>query len=317
MITEYFDIEGVQTENIINFPDQTDLVYDGNSKLSDIQYPDDELELLVGVESALYSYSIDGGQTWLENVNLVDAGSYKVKLHFIMEDGYAQIDDVVKNVTILPLEFENVWTSSNLSVDFANRNIIIDDLDDLTLRLSEFGSELVYGVDYEIDTTFENNGYLNNFNVGQATLRLKSLNPNFSGTKLIQFSINPLDLSEKVLFNDFQEEWIFNGKDIEPTFSLSYNGLNLVKDTDYIVEYSNNKFAGTGNVNISFSNNYCGYDAKSFTIKPFELDISCLEFEDETFVYNATEQKIEISDSSLGTLIYNIDPVFAKMLFNQ
>lgn len=139
---------------------------------------------------------------------------------------------------------------------------------------------------------------------------------NFTGNREISFIINPLTInSTQLAFGNLQTEWIFNDTTIEPTFDLSYQGTNLVKDTDYTITYQNNKFAGTGRIGVKFKGNYDGNVAKTFNINPYELDVSCLAFEDTSLVYNSTEQKIEITLQSLGTLLAN-NPNFANLLYN-
>lgn len=63
-----------------------------------------------------------------------------------------------------------------------------------------------------------------------------------------------------------QESYVYNGMARKPDVTVTYQGKKLVKNTDYVVAYSNNTEAGTAKVTITGMGNYTGFVDKEFTI---------------------------------------------------
>lgn len=77
----------------------------------------------------------------------------------------------------------------------------------------------------------------------------------------------------EVIQNDIMPSWISNipdvvytGSPIEPAFRVVDNGVELVCDKDYAVEYKNNVKPGTATVVVSGRGKYTGSATKTFTI---------------------------------------------------
>ena len=62
-------------------------------------------------------------------------------------------------------------------------------------------------------------------------------------------------------------EQIYTAKAITPSVTVTLNGTELVKDTDYVVAYTNNINPGTATITINGINNYSGENSINFTIK--------------------------------------------------
>lgn len=77
----------------------------------------------------------------------------------------------------------------------------------------------------------------------------------FYGTITREFTIVPADINnaEHPALPDVP----YNGKKYEPEVSLTLYGRELVKDTDYTVEYGENTAAGTGTVTVTGIGYYC------------------------------------------------------------
>lgn len=60
----------------------------------------------------------------------------------------------------------------------------------------------------------------------------------------------------------------YNGKYQRQTPLITYDGKTLVKDTDYKLYYSKNKYVGTATMTIRFRGDYEGTIKKTFTIRP-------------------------------------------------
>jgi glucan-binding YG repeat protein len=59
-----------------------------------------------------------------------------------------------------------------------------------------------------------------------------------------------------------------NGSAVRPDPTLTYNGMTLVKDTDYTLSYANNNAVGTAQVTVVGRGNYTGTKVLSFEIQP-------------------------------------------------
>lgn len=60
--------------------------------------------------------------------------------------------------------------------------------------------------------------------------------------------------------------YVYDGTKKEPAVTVVYDGTNLVKDTDYIVTYSNNINVGTATATVTLIGNYEGTGVKNYTI---------------------------------------------------
>ena len=58
----------------------------------------------------------------------------------------------------------------------------------------------------------------------------------------------------------------YTGKAVKPSPTVTYNGITLVKDTDYTLSYANNINAGTASVTITGKGGYTGSVTKNFKI---------------------------------------------------
>ena len=79
---------------------------------------------------------------------------------------------------------------------------------------------------------------------------------------------------------------------------MSYNGMDLVKGTDYSVSYSNNENVGTANVSISGLGNYSGTTSTTLAIEAKLLsddDISTSDVDAQLFTGAAITPAPEVS----------------------
>ncbi|MBR2467520.1 MAG: hypothetical protein IKB42_00540 [Clostridia bacterium] len=326
-ITRNFAIWGVSSTAEVEFPN-SEITYDGNNHIHNELMSYDYIQELEGVDYVTYSYSTDNGFTWHDeefygyDFQMVNAGTYKIRAHFVMDTGYEGLPSATKTVTINPMNLNDAYFYGPYAqATFANKEITFGDLEGLYFQIKQNGDDLVFGTDFVVDTDYNEDGFINGYKdniyvTTNAGVVIKGQG-NFTGSKTITFAINPLELwSGQTEFSNLQEQWTFNGCEIEPTFDLSYEGVALVEDSDYTVYYDYNVFAGTGRINIIYQGNYTGREVKTFVIKPYVLDISCLSFEDEPLTYNTKAQGIEISQESLGTLIGGMNSNIIKLFHN-
>ena len=69
---------------------------------------------------------------------------------------------------------------------------------------------------------------------------------------------------------------VYTGKAIQPAPVVKYNGRKLVKDTDYIVSYKNNKAVGKATVTIKGIGKYAESVNKTFIISQKAVALSAL-----------------------------------------
>lgn len=67
-------------------------------------------------------------------------------------------------------------------------------------------------------------------------------------------------------------EHFYTSSPITPEVSVTWNGTQLTKDTDYTVGYTNNTNAGKATVTVTGKGNYIGTKTGSFTIDPAQLN---------------------------------------------
>lgn len=170
----------------------------------------------------------------------------------------------------------------------------------LEYKRDENTVELKSGTDYNIDT----GSYKQNDAVGTASVRIYAPDgsPNFEGDKTITFTITKASLDGATLTflntsSQTNPTYKYAGKDVEPGIKITKNGKTLVKDTDYKVDYKNNKSAKNGAAVTDpptlIVTGMGNYDEKStmtrtFTITRRNLDDKSdsdvqVEFKEETY----------------------------------
>lgn len=84
-------------------------------------------------------------------------------------------------------------------------------------------------------------------------------------------------------------EYFYTNSSITPEVSVTWNGTQLTKDTDYTVDYTNNTNAGTATVTVSGKGNYTGTKTGSFTIAPAQLNDATVKV-NGTYTYTGQAQ---------------------------
>lgn len=153
-----------------------------------------------------------------------------------------------------------------------------------------YSYSLIEGQDFSLS-------YANNTDAGTGTVTVNGVG-GFSNSKSNNFTITSASINNAV-FTDI-ETAEFSGGKLYPNFTVTVDGRELVKNTDYTVEYSNNVQVGTGNIKITGIDNYTGVAETTFTIEPYDpqrhdkdpVDMSTLHPTiTGTFTYNKAEQK--------------------------
>ena len=121
--------------------------------------------------------------------------------------------------------------------------------------------KLVKDVDYELE-------YSNNINAGVATITITGIGEN-AGEKIINFNILKPDIKNSSISS--VPDYIYDGTSKTPEVELKIGNRLLIKNTDYVLKYSNNKNAGEASILITGKNNYTGNKEIKFNITKVDL----------------------------------------------
>ena len=84
-------------------------------------------------------------------------------------------------------------------------------------------------------------------------------------------------------------EHFYTNSPIIPEVSVTWNGTQLTKDTDYTVDYTDNINAGKATVTVTGTGNYIGKKMESFTIAPAQLNDATVKV-NGTYTYTGQAQ---------------------------
>lgn len=181
----------------------------------------------------------------------------------------------------------------------------------VTVKKDDNSPALVYGVDYVVgympadDKTQLTEGVP--VNVGTYKLVVEGIG-NYEGTTNSKpdFTILPKDISNAEVV--YETEWDYTESAIEPPVTVTVDGKELVKGTDYTVGYKDNVNAGEATITITGIGNYKGSVEKKFTIKELKIDIRgyVATLNPDTTIYNGKVQKPAITVTPQTTLTRSI-----------
>lgn len=92
-----------------------------------------------------------------------------------------------------------------------------------------------------------------------------------------------------------QSTYTYDGTAKKPTVTVKLGDTKLKKNTDYTVEYSNNKNVGTATVKIKGTGNYKGTISKKFTIKAASIKSAKVTLSKTSYTYDGTAKKPTIT----------------------
>lgn len=214
-----------------------------------------------------------------------------------------------------------VLENSNFTSHASIFGILIND-SDVTLQESTFvysgtakepnvtvvvgGETLVKNTDYTVT-------YQNNINAGKATAIIVGTG-NYSTKTPIkkEFTISKKEIVPVI---GKISDAIYSGKKIEPDLTVTTEGVTLIKDTDYTIEYSNNINVGTGTVQINpvASSNYT-FDntlenAKAtFKINPYAFKANDISLSYVFVKYDGKEKRPDVTVTANGIkLVKDVD----------
>lgn len=222
--------------------------------------------------------------------------------------------------TLAPVDgVENQWTFTMEAADatvsmsykklLSNADISIADITDQTftglgltptLTVQDVSTVLTLNTDYTVT-------YSNNVNVGTATATVTAAanSENYAGSTTKTFAITAKAL-EASFIGDIAA-LTYNRGPHTPEPVVSYNGMTLVKGTDYTVSYANNTNAAlataatapTVTVTAVANGNYSGSAQKTFTINPKNVENSMIQaIADQAWTGSAITPAVTVKDGS-------------------
>lgn len=138
------------------------------------------------------------------------------------------------------------------------------------------GKTLVKDTDFTVT-------YRNNINLGAAVVEINGIG-NYTGTKSTAFTVIKANIGTARV-DSVNPEYEHTGAAIEPPPVVTLNGVTLVKDRDYTVEYENNVEIGTATYKITGTGNYEGSITGSF-----KITIALPKVEVNFVSYNGTDK---------------------------
>ena len=147
-----------------------------------------------------------------------------------------------------------------------------------------FGAIVLESDDYSIQ-------YSNNINASnQAKIIITANNnTNFSGSKEQSFTIQPKTLN--VAFVQDIESLEYSSKEQTPNITIVYNGIDLIKDTDFTVSYLNNTNVGVSTAQITGIGNFAGTISKQFNITTCSIANAKVENLQNSYTFTLQEIK--------------------------
>ena len=151
---------------------------------------------------------------------------------------------------------------------------------DVTIRNST--NLLVKGVDYDV-------AYESNINETTASSKAKAIitgKGNYKGEVIREFAIGRvfIDISKAEVEAIPYQTYAF-GKALTPDVKVSLDGKQLTKNTDYILDYTDNVDAGTATVKITGTGNYNKSVETTFVIKPADISKAAITLRETELPY--------------------------------
>ncbi len=161
------------------------------------------------------------------------------------------------------------------------------------------GDSQIYSSNYDIT-------YKNNINAGTATATVTGKG-NYCDSLTAEFTINPYSLSSYYVSVEAIPAQTYTGAEITPEVVITYNSNEMIKGSDYTVEYSNNVNKGTASVTFTGKGNFTGTRTSSFRIDAKSIASATVTTVKQA-IYTGFQIKPDVTVKDGGiTLIYNTD----------
>ena len=125
----------------------------------------------------------------------------------------------------------------------------------------------------------------------------------YYGIANVTIIVNPKKITADMISDVPAQE--YNGKDIDPVFTVRDGMATLTRGIDFNYSYSDNTNAGTATLTITGKGNYTGTVDKTFTILPRSISGAGIELDVGSFEYTGSEHMVNITAVKLpdGTVL--------------
>ena len=184
------------------------------------------------------------------------------------------------------MERANAEISVTYKKLLTNQDITIDDITALTysgvaltpdVTVKDGSTVLTLGTDYNVAYSNNTNAALSTAteNAPTVTITAVATSDKYAGETTKTFTINKKALEDGFIANI--ASLVYNGVAQEPAPVVTFNGMTLVKGTDYSVSYENNVNVGTATATVTAlanSTKYSGSASKTFSITTAALTVT-------------------------------------------
>jgi predicted nucleic-acid-binding Zn-ribbon protein len=154
------------------------------------------------------------------------------------------------------------------------------------------GTTLTSGTDYTLS-------YADNKNAGEATVTITGAGL-FAGTKDVNFTIEPLDISEGTVSLK-EKELVYNGSSQVPELTVNIGDVLLVSEKDYTVVLPDAVNTGDYTVTVTGKGNYKGSIDTAYSIIQKDIADADATLEADKYIYDGTEKEPAVNIVVSGT----------------
>ena len=209
--------------------------------------------------------------------NFIDVGNHKVIVNgignytgIITYDMNIYENDITDSIVEVETNEEGLYLIDTLSVHDEYRYLEEDV--DYTINIEDY---------YNLETLFK-----------EALVTITGIN-NYSGTinkvyniEVLEPEITYIDINSCDIDIDTSKTIYYSGEENTLDISISYEGIELIENTDYFVDYENNINAGTAKVTITGLGDYINSKTETFTIHRQNISNRSIEIEQDTYEYS-------------------------------
>ncbi len=106
-----------------------------------------------------------------------------------------------------------------------------------------------------------------------------------------------------VIVSNIEKKYTYTGENLVPEPTIKNENEKLKKDTDYTIEYKDNKEVGKATITITGKGKYTGTKEVSFNIEKATYDMSNVKFEDLTVTYDGKSHIITATGLPSGVKV--------------
>lgn len=261
--------------------DKLSLTYTGSAQ---------ELKPVVKYGNSILTEDTDYKITIPEGTDLKSVGNDRTYTVEIL-DGPTTVKTITAYFSIAKADISKATFSAISAQDFTGNAITPEP----TVTFN--GVTLTKGTDYTL-------AYKNNTNAGTTATLIVTGSGNFTGSKIIQFEINPKNLEyNNFVISDINDQQV-TGQEVKPAITVSKGTTTLISGTDYTVAYTNNTAIGTATVTVTGKGNYTGDLTTTFKIVKRALTVENIS--DVAYTGKAIEPTVTVKDGE-KTLVLTTD----------